>query len=88
MKRIDLGNGRVIETPWMNAGEIALYLTQSRTEAGAILDGIPCRGTGRNRRYHCLQVDEYLMARKDNQKDQVGTGGEERHAESKGRGRQ
>lgn len=65
MKKVDLGKGVTVETPWFNIEEAAAYCVMSREffVRRADEDELPCSGFGKKRLYYSDVLDGWIKGR-------------------------
>ena len=60
MKRIELKNGKIIETPWLRVEEAAAYCGVARSTFMDRVGELPYSGDDDLRLYHCDILDRFL----------------------------
>jgi hypothetical protein len=60
MRRVELKDGSVIESPWLRVGQAAVYCGISRTEFTLRAAGLPHSGDGSLRLYHVSVLDKWV----------------------------
>jgi len=64
MKKIQMGKGEEVSTPWLTSDEAALYCNMSRTSFNKICKGIP-RSEGGKPKYHTKVLDGFMSGEED-----------------------
>lgn len=64
MKKINLGKGREIETPWLTIEEAAAYCGMGRSTFFDHADEVPSSGHGKSRKFKASDLDVWMEKQK------------------------